>query len=146
MQVRYDFVGCGRTLVCSLCCVLALSVVPGLSRADDAATRTLRRTSDSQDLSAAVIRSRTDDAARAKDIDEATRESIAELYQRATLQLQAGDEEARAARGFQNRADQQRLRAIVNEKIAELARLRAATPWLPTIRSSDNRRCRLSFG
>ena len=134
MQVRYDFVGCGRTLVCSLCCVLALSVVPGFSRADDAATRTIRRASDSQDLSAAVIRSRSDEAARTKDIDEVTRGSIAELYQTATRQLQLGDEESRAARGFQTRADQQRLRVLVHEKSAELERLRTATPWLPTIR------------
>lgn len=123
----------------SLAAVLFLSgtaVLSEFSAADETLFRAARPASVTvtNEITGAVIRSRIEEATRSKDLDDATRATIQELYQAALSHLQRGDEEARDARAFQLRGDQQRLRSVVSEKRADWERLRSAEPWQTTTR------------
>ncbi len=102
--------------------------------ADDTQLRPIRRPTDTQDLTTAVIRSRADEAARSTELDAQTKARIADLYQNAHAELLNSEEELRSARTFQTRTDQQRLSRIATEKRAEIERLKTTEPWLPTYR------------
>lgn len=121
-----------------------LSLPANVLAAEDVQLRTVRRATDSQDLTSAVIRSRADEAAHSTELDAKTKARIAELYQDAHNQLLNSDDELRSARVFQTRADQQRLSRIITEKRAEIDRLKSTEPWLPTYR--DQRQLEEALG
>lgn len=126
---------CTSGIVRSLAAALFVSVAAvSVLEADDTLFRAARSATATNEITGAVIRSRVDEAARSKDLDDATRATITELYQAALSHLQRGDEEAREARAFQLRGDQQRLRSTVSEKRSDWERLRTAEPWQTTTR------------
>ncbi len=132
MHLNYGSSALARLLAALLFCSVA--AVSDLAMADENLFRAARPATVTNEITGAVIRSRIDEANRSKELDDATRATILELYQAALSHLQRGDEEAREARAFQLRGDQQRLRSVVSEKRADWERLRSAEPWQTTVR------------
>ncbi len=131
--MRFGFCASGfiRSLVVALFLANALPVANSAA-ADDVLPRSNRLATN--EITSAVIRSRAEEANRSKELDDVSRGTIHDLYQSALTHLARGDGEARDARAYQLRADQQRLRNLVAEKRQDWERLRTAEPWQTTTR------------
>lgn len=131
MLRNYGSNGYGRSFAI-VALLLVTSVGIATAQNEDIALRPARTVTN--EITPAVIRSRADEAARTKELDDVTRENIRELYSSALTHLQRGEQEARAAHKYRERADQTLIRRDVERMRLEWDRLRVAEPFKTTMR------------